>query len=344
MPTPLPDGRRTPRFAGICTFCRFPALEAEQAGASGSAVEAASASARCEGSPPEWALYGVPFDGGVTYRPGARFGPRAIREESQYIKPYDLELGIDIAATLSCVDAGDAPTSPYSCAETQERALDFARGLGAPGRTRLLAVGGDHSIALANLRATHARLGAGGSAGIALLHLDAHLDTVESVWGERLGHGSPFIRAIEEGVVDPTAMLSVGIRGPLNSPRDLDFARDRGVEILRADAIGTPAAEEALARFRSRVAGRPLYVSFDVDVLDPAFAPGTGTPVCGGLSTREALAVLQRMAGLDLIGADVVEVLPDRDAAGITALAASHVILRLLALAATARRGAAGAP
>jgi agmatinase len=169
----------------------------------------------------DWVIYGIPYDGGVTFRPGARFGPRAVRDASQYVKMYHLELDVDIAAMLHMADAGDAPVRPYSTFETLEAAAEFARGLGNPERTKLLAVGGDHSIAYANIRATWERRGRP-EGGLPLLHFDAHLDTVDTVWDEKWTHASPFIRAIEDGLINPKRMLSVGIRGPLNTAHDLD--------------------------------------------------------------------------------------------------------------------------
>lgn len=322
--TILPEGRRLPRFAGVSTFCRFPDL----------------ANISPEQAPLDWVVYGVPFDGGVTYRPGARFGPRAVRNESQYIKPYHLELEVNIAEKLSIADGGDAPVAPYSCRDTVTSVLEFARTLGqrtpASGRPHLLAIGGDHSIAYMNIRAAWERAGSD-TRGLALLHFDAHLDTVDSVWGERWGHASPFIRAIEEGCIDPERMISIGIRGPLNTATDLDFARRHGINVVTVDRLSRGDGHEAIETFRRRVEDAPLYVSIDIDCLDPAFAPGTGTPCCGGLSTRELFGLLRRFAGANLCGADIVEVLPDRDVAGITALTASHLVLEVLALAARRR-------
>ncbi|MBL9030932.1 MAG: agmatinase [Phycisphaerae bacterium] len=328
--TILPDARRTPRFAGVCTFCRYPLLEAVGR----------------EGRPVDWALYGVPFDGGVTYRPGARFGPRAIREASQYVKRYSIEQDVDVCEVLSLADAGDAPVLPYDIKGTLEAVTAFAKGLGgaaiakaARGKaarsdgTRLLAVGGDHSIAYANLRATWERQGRP-RGGLALLHFDSHLDTVDAVWGEKWGHASVFIRAIEDGLVDPSRMLSVGIKGPLNSKDDLAFAREHGVTVLtyeqfhrgRAEALGE------IAAFAQRLDGAPAYLTFDIDCVDPAFAPGTGTPSVGGFTSAEALGVVRALRGANVIGADVVEVLPDRDVGGATALLAAHVIFEILCL------------
>jgi agmatinase len=313
MPTRLPDARLSPRFAGISTFARYPMLDA---------VEPAH-------RPVDWAVYGIPFDGGVTYRPGARFGPRAIREASQYVKRYHIEHAVDVCEKLSLADAGDAPVRPYSIKETLDAAGDWAKQLADP-TTRLLALGGDHSIAYANMRATWERHGRP-RGGLALVHFDAHLDTVDAVWGERWGHASPFIRAIEDGIVDPSAMISLGIRGPLNSAADLNFAASRGVEILSADqARATGAA--ALQRYTTKLAGRAAYISLDIDVVDPAFAPGTGTPSVGGLASHELLTLLRSLRGIKLAGADVVEILPDRDVAGNTAFLAAHAAFEIIAL------------
>ncbi len=326
--TILPNSRVSPRFAGPCTFCRFPRFE----------------DVAPENQPLDWAVYGVPFDAGVTYRPGARFGPRAIREASQYVKPFHVEHGVNVCETMSIADAGDAPIAPYSLESNVDAVHAFARGLGAPS-TRLLAVGGDHSIAYPNLWAAWERAGEPDD-GLALVHFDAHLDTVDEVWGERWGHASPFRRAIEDGLVDARRMLSLGVRGPLNRGDDLDFGRKAGVAMISAEDLLDPLetqrrgpALERIDAFVRDLAGRPAYLTFDVDVFDPAFAPGTGTPCPGGLSPALGLALLRRLKGINLVGADVVEVAPDRDASGNTALLAGHVMLEILALDAVRRRG-----
>lgn len=322
MKTQLPSGRSQPRFSGIATFLRVP--RATDVAGSGAALD--------------WALFGVPFDGGVTFRPGARFGPRAVREASQYIKPYSIEQRVHVAERLSLADAGDAPVSPYSCEQTSRMVTEFACGLGDPATTRLLAVGGDHSVAYANIRATWQRRGRP-AGGLALVHFDAHMDTVDEVWGERYGHASPFRRAIEDGCVDAKAMISIGIRGSLNTPDDLAFAKDHGVTVVTMDDWRRTGAQ-TLAAFLARVRGRETYLSFDVDAVDPAFCPGTGTPVCGGFSSAEALGIVRALRGegaapiLPLVGADIVEVLPDRDPAGITSMFAAQLMLEVLALSA----------
>lgn len=317
MRTRLPDARVSPRFAGVPTFCRFPLLEH---------VDASSL-------PVDWALYGIPFDGGVTYRPGARFGPRAIREASAYIKPYHLEHDVNIAEVLSLADAGDAPVKPYSCRDTLDIASEFAVGLGDSSHTKLLAVGGDHSTAYANIRATWQRRGRP-TGGLAMLHFDAHLDTAGPIWNEAWTHASPFKHAIDEGLIDPKRMLSIGIRGPLNTADDLGYAREHGIDIVTYDHCTTDEGIERIGAFLDRIGDEETYLTFDIDCIDPAFAPGTGTPCCGGFSSAEAFDLLRLCAGVNLVGADVVEVLPDRDPAGITALLASHIIAEVLALAA----------
>lgn len=319
--TILPDARTQPRFSGIATFCRFPRLQ----------------DVTPENLPLDWALFGVPYDGGVTYRPGTRFGPRGIREASQYIKRFSMEHGVDITAELSMADAGDAPVSPFSAEETLKSVCDFGLTLGDRAATKLLAVGGDHSIAYANIRATFEKSGRP-AAGLGLIHFDSHLDTVDAVWGNKWGHASPFRRAIEEGLVDPHKMISIGIKSPLNNASDLDFARSSGVTIVTDPELRTGGQFGArVVEFVKKLADNPTYLSFDIDVFDPAFAPGTGTPAIGGFTSVEGLALLRGLRGLRLAGADVVEVLPDRDPAGITALLASQVIFEILALDAASK-------
>jgi agmatinase len=316
--TLLPDARKSPRFAGIPTFCRYPRLE-----------DVAPAN-----RPVDWAVYGVPFDGGVTYRPGARFGPRAIRTESQYVKRYSIEHDVDVCDTLSIADAGDAPVAPYNGRANAKSQLAFARTLGTK-RTKLLAVGGDHTIAFANIAATWERWGKPKS-GLPLIHFDSHLDTVDTVWGEKWGHASVFRRAIEHGVVDPKRMISIGVKGPLNSKNDLAYAKRTGVELVTYEEWNGGMGWQ-LPAFVENLGGAPAYITFDIDCVDPAFAPGTGTPSVGGFTSAQALDLIRQLAGVNVVGADVVEVLPDRDVAGITALLAAHVIFEILALDAARR-------
>jgi len=319
--TPLPDSRAHPRYAGVSTFCRYPllgALEAQQR------------------EQLDWILYGCPYDGGVSYRPGARFGPRAIRDASQYVKAHHLEHDVNVPRTLGLCDAGDAPIeAPYDCEQALQAMASWAKALPGAGCAKLLAVGGDHSIALANLRATCARLGQG---PLALLHFDAHIDTLDSLWGQRYSHASPFRRAFEEGLVDPSRMLSIGLRGPVNTPADFEEARALGVETVTCRQWRSGEGAQRLAAFLRRIEGQACYLSFDIDCMDPSCAPGTGTPAPGGFLPHEMLQLLQGLAGVRLAGADVVETLPERDPAGVTAFLAAHVLFEILALDAAQRR------
>ncbi len=319
--TITPDSRLSPRFAGIATFARFPLLDHVAA----------------ESRPLDWIVYGIPFDGGTTYRPGARFGPRAIRDESQYVKPHHLEYGLTLTELLSIADAGDAPVRPYNCKENAQATAEYAAALPDPKTARLLALGGDHSIALANIRATHSRRGKG-ARPLAVIHIDAHFDTVDQVWDERYGHASPFIRAAEEGLIDPARMISIGIRGPLTSAQDLDYSKKHGATLVTTEALRKDGLR-VVDSFLKRIGDDEVYLSFDIDVVDPAFAPGTGTPCVGGLSSSEALALVRHLASgvgrpPNVVGADLVEVLPDRDVGGITALLAGHIAFEIFCLSA----------
>lgn len=321
MRTAIPPARENPRFGGVSTFCRFPRLQDVEPGH----------------QPVDWAIYGVPYDGGVTFRPGARFGPRAIRDASQYMKPAHLEHGVNIAEVFSLADAGDAPVKPYSCKDTLETVCAWATTVGDAKSTKLFAVGGDHSIAYANIKATWQRRGKPAK-GLAVLHFDAHLDTVDQVWGEKWTHASPFIRAVEDGLIDPKRMLSIGIGGPLNTLSDLDYAKQHGIEMVTFSEWRHGDGQTRIDAFLKKLGKDETYLTFDIDCVDPAFAPGTGTPCAGGFTSAEALHLLRHMKGANIVGADIVEVLPDRDVSGITALLASHVMIEILALSAVSQR------
>ena len=320
----MTDPRRSPRFAGVPTFCRFPLAELVEP----------------DCLPLDWAVYGVPSDAGVTYRPGARFGPRAVRDASQYVKCYHIEHDIDIREVLSVADAGDSPVRPFRCRETLDEVHRFALSLGEPGHTKLLAVGGDHSLAYANIKATWERLGSP-AGGLAVLHFDSHIDTVDQVFGERWSHASPFIRAIEDGLIDPKRMLSVGVKGPLNSRNDLAYAREQGIELVTYEDWAVRDGQTRIDTFLLSLGEAPAYLTFDVDCIDPCYAPGTGTPSCGGFTPAEIFRVLRSLAGVNLAGADVVEVLPDRDVNQNTALLAGHAIFEILCLDALNRASGA---
>ncbi|WP_410588946.1 agmatinase [Amycolatopsis sp. lyj-23] len=307
MPNTGPlDSSRIPRFAGFATFARLPRIDQ---------VERADV-----------AVVGVPFDSGVSYRPGARFGPAAVREASRLLRPYHPELDVSPFDERQVVDAGDIAINPFNIGEAIETLQQEAEALQADG-TRLVTVGGDHTIALPLLRAVAKKHGP-----VALLHFDAHLDTWDTYFGEPYTHGTPFRRASEEGILDTSALSHVGTRGPLYGKRDLEEDRRLGFGIVTSGDVLRRGVAETVDALRQRIGDRPLYVSVDIDVLDPAHAPGTGTPEAGGLTSRELLEILRGLRDLNLVGADVVELAPAYDHAEITAIAASHVAYDLVSL------------
>jgi agmatinase len=308
------DAKEIPRFAGIRTFMRAPHTT-DLAG-----VDAA--------------VYGIPFDTATSFRTGTRFGPEAIRSGSALLRPYNPGLDVNVVETLSIVDYGDVPVSPGHTERTYGQIEEGLAPLLDAG-VFPLALGGDHSITLAELRALARRHGP-----LALVQLDAHGDTWDEYFGQRFFHGTTFLRALEEELIEPTASVQAGLRGSLYGPDDLESAREMGFAVLSCDelrALGPAGYAELVL---GRVANRPVFLSFDIDVLDPAFAPGTGTPEVGGLSTSEALSFLRALGGIELSGADVVEVSPPYDGPGQqTALAAANVAYELLSLKAlTAQR------
>lgn len=301
------DATQVPRFAGFATFARLPRLE----DVSGADV----------------AVLGVPFDSGVSYRPGARFGPAAVREASRLLRPYHPSLDIAPFESIQVVDAGDVAANPFDIGAAIH-AIEERAGRLLDGGTRLVALGGDHTIALPMLRAVSARHGP-----LALLHFDAHLDTWDTYFGAAFTHGTPFRRAFEEGLLDTQAVTHVGIRGPLYGREDLDEDARMGFGIFTSADVLRTGVDQIVEALCERVADRPLYVSVDIDVLDPAHAPGTGTPEAGGMTSRELLELVRGLAGRTrLVGADVVEVAPPYDHAELTAIAASHVVYDLIAL------------
>jgi agmatinase len=272
------------------------------------------------------ALLGIPYDGGVSYRTGARFGPRAVREQSSLIRTWNPVLKVHPFERLRVADCGDVDVVPISIERTHEaieRKIDTVVAAGA----RPLSIGGDHSITLPLVRALARRHGP-----LAVVHFDAHPDTWDQYFGSKLFHGTPFRRAIEEGAIDPRRMIQVGIRGPLYGPEDFAFHDEHGLEVLRIEPIkerGLAWAAERLARLR----GMPLYCSFDIDACDPAYAPATGTPEVGGLSSWEALSLVRSLVGTSLVGADVVEVCPPYDGPGqITSLLAANLAFEILSV------------
>ncbi|HWH44137.1 MAG TPA: agmatinase [Thermoleophilaceae bacterium] len=307
-----PDASLAPRYTGMGSFARCPVV----------------------GDPEgvDVAVVGVPFDTATSFRPGARFGPAAIRAASVLLRPYHPPLDVDVFGSLSLVDGGDIAVTPGNAERTVEQ---IAAGL-APwieaGVTPLV-LGGDHTIALGELRAHAAVHGP-----LALVLLDAHADTWDAYYGERVFHGTVFRRACEEGLLLPERSLIAGVRGSLYAPEDLDAARSLGFEVIACDDLRALDPAEYGRRVRERAGDAPVFLGFDIDVIDPAFAPATGTPEVAGLSPHEALALLRSLAGMRFAGFDVVEVSPPYDGPGqVTSLLAANVAYEMLALRALAR-------
>ncbi|MDP6603626.1 MAG: agmatinase [Rhodospirillales bacterium] len=305
-----------PRFAGIATFMRLPLVDDADA--------------------LDIALSGVPWDGGTTNRPGARHGPREIRNASSLIRRINPANGIAPFALCRVADVGDAPVNPVDVMDSLTRVQGFFARIIAAGAVPLSA-GGDHLVTLPILRA----LATGGPVG--LVHFDAHSDTWDTYFGGyRYTHGTPFRRAVEEHLIDPRRTIQIGIRGSLYDEGELDFALEQGMRVVRIEEFYDLGLDAVVAEARRIVGDGPTYVSFDVDGLDPVYAPGTGTPEVGGFTTHEAQRMIRGLAGLDLVGADVVEVAPPFDPSGNTALVGATMMFELLCVLADAahrRRG-----
>jgi agmatinase len=303
-PVGPPDASLNPRYAGFATFARLPRLE--------------------DVPRADIAVLGVPFDSGVSYRPGARFGPSQIREASRLLRPYNPAQDVEPFSAQQVADAGDVSANPFNIDEAVGQIQRAAAELSVGG-TRLVTLGGDHTIALPLIRVAAQNHGP-----VAVLHFDAHLDTWDTYFGAPITHGTPFRRASEEGLIDLTASTHVGTRGPLYSPADLQDDSRLGFAIISSPEIEDEGLRRAIERMLDRLGDRPVYLSVDIDVLDPAHAPGTGTPEAGGLTSRELLTMIRALRGVNLVGADVVEVAPAYDHAQITAIAASHVAYEII--------------
>jgi agmatinase len=275
------------------------------------------------------AVVGIPFDTGASFRVGARFGPAAIRAASVLLKPYAYEQGVDIFARCGAADLGDLGVVPGYLEDSYARIAEGMSAIMEAGAVPV-ALGGDHSITLPELRAVVRYHGA-----VALVQFDAHTDTWDDYFGRKYTHGTFVRRAIEEGVIRPELSIQVGMRGSLYAAADLEDARHLGLEVVPMGELRRQGVEAVGRAIRQRVGNAPVFLSFDIDFLDPAYAPGTGTPQVGGAATWEALALLQACAGIRIVAVDVVEVVPPYDPAEITALAAAQVVHECLALIAS---------
>jgi agmatinase len=305
-PHPQPvDALVYPRFSGISTFMRLPAATIAD--------------------DLDIAVIGIPYDGGTTYRPGPRFGPRAVREQSAIIRPWNPVLNLNPFEKWRMGDCGDLSINPLSIEDTFERITAQLNAVLATG-ARAACVGGDHSILLPILRSIHKRFGK-----VALVQLDAHNDTWAGYFGSPHSHGTPVRRAVEEGLLLPDKTLQIGLRGQVYSKDDFDFGRKHGFQAITSEEFhrgGVALVKRALKKLK----GAPVYITFDIDVVDPAFAPGTGTPQVGGLSSAQALELVRSLAGLKIIGCDLVEVSPPYDNGSITSLLAANLLYEMVCL------------
>ncbi len=297
------DASQVPRFAGVPTFMRLPLASS------------------AEGY--DVVFTGIPYDGGTTNRSGARHGPREMRNASSMMRQVNAN-GIAPYQALNVADIGDCPVNPFNVTECLDMITAHYAAIAAAGAVPITA-GGDHLVSLPILR------GLAAERPVGLIHFDSHTDTGDAYFGKnRYTHGTPFRRAVEEGLIDSSRTLQIGLRGSLYSPTDYDFAREAGFRLILMDEAMDLGPDGIIGAIRERVGDGPVYVSFDIDCLDPSVAPGTGTPEAGGFLMREAQKMVRGLNGLDIIGADVVEVSPPFDVGGITSLAGATMMFELL--------------
>ena len=300
------SGTVVPRYAGPSTFARLPELKDVE---------------DCD-----VAIIGVPFDAGTSYRPGARFGPQSVRQASRQLRTnYHPNYDVEPFKVQQVADAGDIACNPFDIDEAikqiEKGSTELLQKVGS-----IVTIGGDHTIALPLLRSINKKVGG----PVALIHFDAHLDTWDTYFGAPYTHGTPFRRAREEKLFLDDASMHIGIRGPLYSTNDLKNDRELGFKTIHCDEFQTNTIDQIVKRIKDRIGNNPLYISIDIDVLDPAHAPGTGTPEVAGMTTREILNVLRGLAGSQLVSADVVEVAPAYDHAELTSTAAATIVYELI--------------
>ncbi|MEM7744185.1 MAG: agmatinase [Pseudomonadota bacterium] len=302
----LNDPMQRPRFTGLASFFRAPYVE------------------EFEETPPDIGVCGVPFDGGVTNRPGPRHGPREVRNQSSLMRRINQATGLSPFEKATVADIGDAWIArPYELEGAHKEIEDFFTRVHGAGIKPLIC-GGDHSISLPVMRA----IAKDGPVG--MIHIDAHCDTGDNYGGSRFHHGAPFKVAVDEGLLDPKRTVQIGIRGSMYMADMWKFSFDSGMRVMMIEEVEDRGWRACIDEAREIVGDGPTYISFDIDSLDPAFAPGTGTPEAGGITMREAQGMIRKLEGLNIIGADMVEVSPPFDVGGITALNGATVMFELL--------------
>ncbi|MGY3316220.1 agmatinase [Peribacillus simplex] len=308
------DSFKSPRFCGVRTFMRLPFVEQVD-------------------EHMDFVITGIPFDSGQSFRTGARFGPEAIRDFSILLRPYNPEQDINIFDYISGIDYGDVPIIPGYISETYKKIEEELTPVIEKGIIPI-SLGGDHSITLGELRAIVKKHGP-----VALLQFDAHSDTWDSYFDQKYNHGTVFRRAIEEGLIDVSRSLQIGMRGGLYGPEDLQDAQDLGLGVYTTNDYKRIGVQKMLEVIHERVANGPVFLSFDIDFLDPVYAPGTGTPEVSGASIDDALAFVRGLTNIDFVGFDLVEVLPSYDHGQITAAAAANIVYEFITLIALAKKG-----
>ena len=299
-------GNEMPRFGGIATMMRLP----HKASADG--LDAC--------------FVGVPLDIGTGNRSGTRYGPRQIRAESVLIRPYNMATRAAPFDSLAVADIGDVPTNPYDLKDSVRIIENYFDDL-LRQDVRPLALGGDHTLVLPILRATAKKHGP-----VGLVHVDAHADINDTMFGEKIAHGTPFRRAVDENLLDLTRVVQIGLRGTGYAADDFDWPRQQGFRVIQAEECWNRSLAPLMDEVRGQLGGGPVYLSFDIDSLDPAYAPGTGTPEIGGLTTPQALEIIRGCRGLELVGGDLVEVSPPYDPSGNTALTAANLLFEMLCI------------
>jgi guanidinobutyrase len=298
------SGNDMPRFGGIATMMRLPHATSTHG------LDAC--------------FVGVPLDIGTSNRSGARFGPRQIRTESVLLRPYNMATRAAPFDSLQVADIGDVATNPYDLKDSM-RLIEAAYDEIIADGCRPITLGGDHTIAWPILRALHKKYGQ-----VAVVHIDAHADVNDTMFGEKIAHGTPFRRAVEDGLLQCDKVTQIGLRGTGYHADDFDWCRAQGFTVVQAEACWNKSLAPLMEQVRERVGTTPVYLSFDIDGLDPAFAPGTGTPEVGGLTVQQGLEIVRGMQGLNVVGADLVEVSPPYDQAGTTALVGANLAFEML--------------
>ena len=307
-----PSASTSPRFCNMGTFMRLPRAE--------------------EAKDLDVAILGVPFDTGSSFRTGSRFGPNGIRKISAMIKPNNVIMGVNIMDTLKAADLGDVPIIPGYIRESYE-AIEKSVSEVLKDNATPLVLGGDHAITLGELRAISKKYGK-----VSLIHFDSHLDLNESVFGQPYNHGTPFRRALEEGLIDPSTSIQIGMRGSLYDPDDFKIAADLGFKVIPGYELHKMSAEELGKIIKERVGDTKVFLTFDIDFVDPAYAPGTGTPEVGGFTSYETLTYIQQLKDINFVGFDIVEVAPEYDCSEITAYMAENIGFEFMSILAYQKR------